>query len=229
MSGVGRFHGARSLAWMLTLCLLGSGPPELSVYEVVGARSDVWVVTHKAGILSFLGHEHAIVPTDWSATLCLADPVPADGHGSIKLRTASLVIDSDSARGLAGLGGGPGPDDRRDIQGRMLDSLHLDAARYPEVEIVLSAMGPEDDGRVEVRGTVALHGVTKEVTFPLEVRRDGPSGLRLSGNLRIRQRDFGIEPESVHGVVKVSNDVDLHFSLTAVPTEESCGAGSEAG
>ncbi len=208
----------------MVLPLLGSGPLDLRLYRVVAARSGVYVETHKSGILSFLGHEHAIVPTEWSTELCLADPVPVGAHGSISIRTGSLIIDSDSARGLAGLGSGPGAADRRDIQEKMLDSAHLDSTRYPEVRIVLSAVRPEREGLVDVRGTVALHGVTRDVAFPVQIGRTDEGVLRISGDLRIRQRDFGIEPESVHGVVKVSNDVDLRFSLVAVPTEERCDA-----
>jgi len=209
---------------LLALPLLGSGPLDLRVYRMVAGRSEVYVKTHRSGVLSFLGHEHAIVPTEWSTELCLADPVPVGAHGAIRIRTGSLLIDTDSARSLAGLGGGPGAEDRRDIQEKMLDPAHLDAKRYPEVHIVLSAVGPELDGQVDVRGSVALRGTVREVAFPLQVRRADAGGLRLSGDLRIRQRDFGIEPESVHGVVKVSNDVDLHFSIEAVPTTERCGA-----
>jgi hypothetical protein len=44
----------------------------------------------------------------------------------------------------------------------------------------------------------------------------------LSGVLRIQLRDFGIEPESRVGLVKVSNDVDLHFEISASPTERPC-------
>ena len=214
----------RPLLALMTLPLLGSGPPDLRVYRMVSARSDVYVETHKSGLLSFLGHEHAIVPTEWATDLCLADPVPVGAHGSIRIRTASLLIDSDSARSVAGLGSGPGSDDRRDIQEKMLDAAHLDATRYPEVRIALSAVGPERDDRVDVHGTVALHGVTRDVAFPIQVGRTDDGALQISGDLRLRQRDFGIEPESVHGVVKVSNDVDLHFSLVAVPTGEPCDA-----
>jgi hypothetical protein len=221
-------RGLRRAAPLLALVALpllggGGGQRDLRAYRVVAARSDVYVETHKSGVLSFLGHEHAIVPTEWSTELCLADPVPVGAHGSIRIRTGSLVIDSDTARGLAGLGSGPGAADRSEIQGKMLDSAHLDAKRYPEVLIVLSAVGPEREGEVDVRGTLALHGVTRDVAFPLQVLRADEGGLRISGDLRIRQRDFGIEPESVHGVVKVSNDVDLHFSVEAVPTVEPCG------
>jgi hypothetical protein len=44
----------------------------------------------------------------------------------------------------------------------------------------------------------------------------------LTGVLRVRQRDFGIKPESRVGVVRVGDRVDLHFLLLATPTSRSC-------
>ncbi|HKI83639.1 MAG TPA: hypothetical protein VKA63_04815, partial [Candidatus Krumholzibacteria bacterium] len=48
--------------------------------------------------------------------------------------------------------------------------------------------------------------------------------LLLIGTVRIRQRDFGIEPESKAGLVKVANEVDLQFALLASPTGQLCRA-----
>lgn len=56
------------------------GPAPLHVYRADRQASRLYVVTHKTGLLSFLGHEHAIVPTVWNADLCLADPIPAGAH-----------------------------------------------------------------------------------------------------------------------------------------------------
>ena len=49
--------------------------------------------------------------------------------------------------------------------------------------------------------------------MPMRIESPNDGTTRLSGVLRVRQRDFGIEPESKAGLVKVSNDVDLHFLL----------------
>lgn len=198
--------------------------PDLRVHVVDRDASQLHVAVHGAGLLSFLGHEHAIVPGAWEAELCLADPIPAGASARVTIHTASLVIDSDSARALAGMGGGPGAEAREEIQQKMLDSAHLDAAGFPEIDLDLHAARPADGRRVTVGGTITLHGATRSVDFPVDVA-DGDDGtLILSGTLRIRQRDFGIEPESRAGLVKVSNDVDLHFSMVARATEQTCAA-----
>lgn len=209
----------------LSIAATRSEPPaELHTYVVDRDASVLYVVVHRAGLLSFLGHEHAVVPGGWSAEICLADPVPQGAHASLVVETASLVIDSDSARALAGMGGGPGDDDRRDIQTRMLGAQNLDAADFPEIRLELRAAEPGRDQEVTVEGTISVRGVTRDVRLPVVVGHGDSGRLVLRGMLRIRLRDFGIEPESRAGVVKVSNDVDLHFALAVLPTEEACGA-----
>jgi len=198
---------------------------ELRSYVVDRVASRLWIVVHRSGLLSFLGHEHAVVPTEWSADLCLSAPPVRRGRASVIVPTASLVVDSDSARALAGMGGGPGEEDRRDIQARMLDSTNLAADRYPQVRLDLrsaDAGGDDERDRLGVRGSISLRGVTRDVELPVDVERRPGLGVLLSGRLRIRMRDFGIEPESRAGLVKVSNDVDLHFALAADATREIC-------
>lgn len=200
----------------------GKGREDLRTYAVDRRASHVYIVTHRSGLLSFFGHEHAIVPLSWTPALCLASPVPAGAHGSLVIDVASLVIDSDSARALAGLGGGPSESEKVQIQRKMLDANHLDAARYPTVRLDVVALAPAEGGRVTARATVALHGLSRELPLPIRVETGENGLLTLAGDLRIRQRDFGIVPETVAGVVKVANEVDLHFQLVARPTDDRC-------
>ncbi len=194
----------------------------LRSYVLQQAQSSVFVVTHRSGILSFLGHEHAIGPMEWMATLCLADPIPAGAHGSVAIETRSLVIDSDSMRHLAGLGGGPGPEDRLTIQGKLLDPAHLDSAAYPTIRLSVESLQEERDGVVRARATLVLRGVERSYALPVRVDLTHGGPVVLHGRLRVRQTEFGIEPESIGGVVKVSDEVELHFRLAALPTDRPC-------
>jgi YceI-like domain len=219
---------SRALLALMTLLAptLVSGqdavPANARAYAVDRDLSRLYVVVHRAGLLSFLGHEHAIVPRDWSADLCLSDPIEPGAHAALAIRTASLVIDVDSARALAGMGSGPGEDDRQDIQRKMLSASNLAAEEYPEIRVDLRARETPDQDRISVVGQMSLRGVTRDVDFLTDVERREPNELVLTGMLRIRMRDFGIEPESRAGLVKVSNDVDLHFVLAATPTARAC-------
>jgi polyisoprenoid-binding protein YceI len=201
-----------------------TAPPELHTYTVDRDASQLYVVVHRAGLLSFLGHDHAIVADSWAAELCLGSPIAQGAHASLTLETGSLVIDSDSARSLAGMDGGPDDDTRRDLQATFLDAEHLDASGFPEIRLELRAVEGTADDEVRVEGTITLHGITRDVGFPVHVQRTDTGTLLMTGTLRIRQRDFGIEPESKAGLVKVANEVDLQFALVASPTGSRCSA-----
>lgn len=196
--------------------------PSLRVYRVDHDDAQLYIVTHRAGLLAVLGHDHVIVPTEWRAEFCAFDTLTAGAHGSLIVGVASLVIDADTARAVAGLGGGPSAHDRLEIQRTMLDSTHLAVDQFPEARLDLHVTQAAEGQRVFVVGTLTLRGVTRNVRFPMSVARRADGTLALTGRLRIRQRDFGIKPESRAGVVKVANEVDLHFRFTAQQTEEPC-------
>lgn len=243
---------AGRLTAALAAALVGSvaGPTPAPAQELLEHFADldassVWVVTRKSGLLSFLGHEHAIVPMEWRAQLCLSRAAPTRGHGALVVSTASLVIDSDSARTLAGLGGGPGEGDVRAIQAKLLDAERLAAEAYPEIVLELSSHG-DSAGAPEARplpapgpsageevlpvgGSLSLRGVSRPVAVRVAVRLGPAGGRRLRGMLRVRQSDFGISPETVAAVVKVSDAVELHFDLVALPTGRLCEAPAGAG
>jgi len=214
---------------LMSMAALQSAPQDLHTYVVDHEASQLYVVVHRAGLLSFLGHEHAIVPREWDADLCLGDPLSAGAHASLVMETASLVIDSDGARTLAGMDGGPSEEDRETIRSRMMDSTNLDATNFPEIRLELRAVEPTGVDHASVEGTIVLRGVTQRFDLPVDVERMDGGRLILIGVLRIHQRDFGIEPESRLGVVKVSNDVDLHFAVSALPTDRPCPTPTNAG
>lgn len=73
----------------------------------------------------------------------------------------------------------------------------LDTRRYPDATIGLGrpvALGGAAAGKavtVDATGTLALHGVTRTVTVPLRVRRDG-TGLDVAGSLPVRFADYRV-------------------------------------
>jgi hypothetical protein len=59
--------------------------------------------------------------------------------------------------------------------------------------------------------------VNREVSVDAELSREA-GGYVARGTFEIAQRDFGIEPASIGGVVKVANEVEIRFEVfAAVP------------
>ncbi len=76
----------------------------------------------------------------------------------------------------------------------------LQTRKFPEAKFVSTSISER-----EIVGTLTLHGVAREV----HVARD-----RMSGRVRIDQRDFGIKPFSaMMGTLKIKHDLEIEVSL----------------
>lgn len=64
----------------------------------------------------------------------------------------------------------------------------------------------------EVTGRLTIHGVTKDVTIPLDIRLAGSQG-EVVGSLKFPFSDFGMSAPSVGGFVSVEPDATLEFKL----------------
>lgn len=187
---------------------------------VDNAASHIYVVTHRSGLFSFLGHEHAISAPVWTAELCRDEAVPANSYARFDIDARALIIDSNEGRTLAGLGRGPSAKQRDQIQQKMLDANHLAVEQYPDLQFeTFSVSG--DAGTLMLRGRLTIKGVTREVEVPASIETSQPN-LRMSAALTFRQSEFGIKPESIAGVVKVKDPVDLHISIGATATDRAC-------
>jgi len=192
-------------------------------YDLTPDRSEIYVITRRAGLLRFLGHDHAIRATNWRGTLCWSEDSLSEAHAEIVVNTRALEIDSDSALALAGLRDGPSEDDRRGIQATMLGEDFLDAERHPEIRLDRATVDSgEGDGELVVRGFLTILDEVREVSFPVDLEADAEGEVRVRGVLEVRQSDFGITPESILGLVRVADPVEIHFRLVALPSGEPC-------
>ena len=66
--------------------------------------------------------------------------------------------------------------------------------------------------KATAEGDLTIHGVTKRVTIPLDVRVTGTKG-ELVGSLAFPMSDFNITPPSIAGIVSVDPDATLEFKL----------------
>jgi len=236
----------------LSFLLLPSAPlhaqapsDSLTRFEVVPDSSSLVAVTGRSGLLAFLGHEHAIRATEWLPTACLDPARPTRGWADISVDARSLEIDSDTARALADLGDGPGEEDRAEIRTKMLGPENLAVEEHPQILVEAVSTGEGGDAPpggpeggegtasdeagevpaardVPVTVAVTVRGRRVEYEGDVDIAETGDGSVRVRGEVEIELRDFGIEPESVAGVVNVANEVDLLLRLLARPTGESC-------
>ncbi len=108
-------------------------------------------------------------------------------------------------------------EDRRDNRIR---TIGLETDKYPKATFV--AAGPIDipqeaiDGKVvtvQAEGDLTLHGVTKTVSVPLQVQRNG-NQVRIVGNYDFAWDDFGMTAPSVPPFVSVTGNPKLEFDVS---------------
>lgn len=185
-------------------------------YVVDYGASSLVAVVGKSGMLSFAGHEHAVLATKWNATL---DLHPTDLPHSMLVLTIpvnALVVDSPEARQKAGLDAGPKPDDVRTIQRTMLGPEVLDAARYSEIMVTSTGIVLDGTGRLRFSGDLRLHGKVQHITVPVRYTTSAQR-MTFDEEFTIRQTDFGITPITVAGgTIKVKNEVKIRVHVVLV-------------
>lgn len=185
-------------------------------YNVDYGASSLLAVVGKAGVLSFAGHDHAVLATKWSATLDLHPTDLAHSMLAITIPVNALVVDSPEARKKAGLDAGPKPDDVRTIQQTMLGPEVLDAARYSEIMVTSTGIMLDGPGRLRFNGDLMLHGKVQHITVPVRTTTSAQR-MTFDGEFTIRQSDFGIKPITVAGgTIKVKNEVTIRVHVVLV-------------
>lgn len=203
----------------LLLALLVTTPAqaESTLLQVDREKSHIVAHADRAGLLSFLGHEHAILATRWSANLRFNRETPQASFVEISIQAASLEIDTKEAREKAGLEGAPDAEDRAKLQKKMAGEKFLNVDKFPQLKFETTEVESKEPGKLTLQGLLTLHGVTKKVSLPVTYKESSDGVYQFTGTLKVKQTDFGIEPESTAGVVKVKDELEIRIMLTTRP------------
>jgi len=190
---------------MVVLQALGLGTgvaqAEPRQYTLDPKASEIVVHVGKAGLFRFAGHEQDVVAGTFRGKVNV-DPEQI-GQSSVE-----LTVDAASLR-VTGRG-----ESARDVQAKMLGPKCLDVARFPSIRFVSKVVtvdhGAAGVRTISIRGDLTLHGVTREITLPVRLEL-GPDSMRATGATTLLQRDFGIKPISIVGVVNVKNELALRW------------------
>ena len=196
---------------VLALAVPGLAAPAAEVtYTVDAARSSVAIHVGRSGVFSFAGHTHTVVAPALQGRVVAVEGDLSRSAVQLSFETARLMV----------LERGEPAGDAPKVQEAMLGPKVLDAARFPAIAFASTAVAGTRSGpgayRLTVRGSLTLHGVTRPVTLPLAVEA-GADGLKATGRMAVRQSDYGIDPVSVAGVVKVKDELAIEYTIVARP------------
>jgi polyisoprenoid-binding protein YceI len=150
-------------------------------------------------------------------------PAPSDAVGRTGAITGQVTIKDDGgsyraseANFTADVSQLKSDQDKRDTRIR---TNGLETDKFPQA--TFAASGPISippdavDGKtvtVQTEGDLTLHGVTKKVSIPLEVRRNGTQ-IEIAGSYQFGWSDFGMTAPSVPPFVSVTGNPTLEFKL----------------
>jgi polyisoprenoid-binding protein YceI len=162
------------------------------------AASQITVHVHRSGLFSAFGHDHIV-----------AAPI-AQSKLDAKTKTVQIVV---AAKQMKVVDTDVSEKDRAEIQATMLGPGVLNSDKFPEIRFQSShveEVGAKDGHRFRVTGNLALHGVTKGLTFDVDRNRQG----QYHGKTKLKQTEFGIQPVSIAGgTVKVKDEVEIEFTI----------------
>lgn len=176
-------------------------------YRIDPRPSRMSVRVTAAGLLSAFGHNPVIAARNFTGKA----EVQADN-----LESASLHVEiaADSLE----VTGDVSEKDRREIERVMREEV-LETASYPLItfdsaDVKANSTGPSQY-RVELRGRMTLHGVTRDQLIPVRVTISGDR-LRASGEFSLYQSENGISLVSVAGgALKVKDELKVSFEVVA--------------
>jgi polyisoprenoid-binding protein YceI len=165
-------------------------------------------------------HDHVLRASDWAGTFTFARNDATACAVDVDVVTGALLNDEPSMRDAVGFDSEMSERDTQSVRDTMLGAGQLDAGTHPTLSFTSTACRGDLDGAGEllVDGTLTLHGIDQPVTWVVEYGIDDSNSIVARGSLTVAQSDFGITPyEAFFGAVKVADDVDLVFELTASP------------
>ena len=114
-----------------------------------------------------------------------------------------------------GLDGEISEKDRKAVEESMKSKDQIDIKGFPTVKFASTSVTKAADGKLTLGGKLTLHGVTNDVTMPLEVKAAGDS-ITGNANFRVKTSDYGIKPYSaLLGAVKNKDEIVVHLHLVA--------------
>jgi len=74
-----------------------------------------------------------------------------------------------------------------------------------------------DGGDATVVGNLSLHGVTRQISVPVEASRDPDGGFTAWGEFSFDYADYGIRPPHLLVALPASKEVKIEFRIKARP------------
>jgi polyisoprenoid-binding protein YceI len=204
---------------LLVMCCLAAGPVFADGWSLDLTHSELVVKVWKTGAAAGLAHDHVIRASRVTGTASLADAAnPRSLSLQLSVEVASLVPDEPETRKRYGVTGPAVPEgDRAKVKENMLGDEQLEATKFPTITFTSKQVSSAADGSLECLGELTLHGVKKEILFPITVK-PGEQKIEGDAHVKFKTSDFGVKPYSTAlGLIRNQDDVELVVHVALKP------------
>jgi polyisoprenoid-binding protein YceI len=176
-------------------------------YEIVNRGSTFTVRAFATGLFSSFGHNPTIAIPDFTGDVFLNLDAVENSSMRMVIDSASLAVTNEISE-----------KDRQEISRRMHEEV-LETNFFPQIVYECSRVSPSKIGEghywIALSGGLTLHGVTRIQPVSARVSLIGDM-LRATGELSVRQTDYGIQPVSaVGGTIRLKDELKLSFDISA--------------
>jgi hypothetical protein len=183
-----------------------------AVYRIRSEESLVLIRVGRAGKMAHLGHDHAVASIDVQGFVELAAD-PSASRAEVAMPLLNLLVDEPEYRQRLKLEKEISSDDVAGTYSNMRKVL--EAELFPWVKVDATFASADSDPPV-LSVSVTLHGVALEYLVPVQLDVSDER-LTVSGQLLLKQSDFGLVPFSaVGGLLQVADELEVEFDLRAV-------------
>jgi polyisoprenoid-binding protein YceI len=184
------------------------------VFAIDPRASTLWVRTYSEGTLSLLAHDHVIVAEGIAGLINLHRERIAASTVQLSVPVASLEVDPPEPRARLGLEATIAEWKRNAIRDTLLGADQLDAAHFPRI-VATTAKIEGEPPELRLSLVLRIRDVEKSVQVPVRVAL-AANELRASGEIDLRQTDFGIVPyRFLFGTIAVQDRVKVIFDFIA--------------
>lgn len=200
-----------------------NGDSEFSVYQIDAEDSDIRLMIHRAGALSWLGHSHVVSVGQLNGTIYV-HPNLERSRFELVIPVQGLIVDDPLLRRQEGdeFSTRLSESDIAGTRSNMLGKRVLDAQRYPIVR--LTGTGPKGDGPEFMLGfSMEVLGNVVEMRIPLNLRLDG-NRLEATGAFQLSHSNLGMRPFSrMLGALRVADELNFKFRIRALRIQTKQG------
>ena len=180
-------------------------------YKLDPERSRFTVQAFATGMLSGFAHSPTFSIASFEGEMQFDPNAPADASFHLSVRADSLdLLDKVSEK------------DRQEI-GRAMRQAVLETAKFPDITFRSTAIAAtkitDNWFRVQIRGEMRLHGVTKPQEIDGQLRL-AENELKLSGEFLLAQSAYNVKRASaLGGAIKVKDELKFSFELAGHQVE----------